>query len=57
MKLENIKSKITEIVSEKNIATIKGQEGKEFVSKKYNLPNTFNLYKNLFIKLLEEEHK
>ena len=54
---DNIKSKINEIVSEKDIASIKGQEGKDFVSEKYNLPNTFNLYKNLFIKLLEEEHK
>tara|TARA_B100001121_G_scaffold306279_1_gene325471 strand:+ start:742 stop:1884 length:1143 start_codon:yes stop_codon:yes gene_type:complete len=54
---DNIKSKINEIVSEKNIAIIKGQEAKDFVSEKYNLLNTFNLYKNLFIKLLEEEHK
>ena len=54
---DNIKTKITEIISDKNIATIKGEEGKDFVSKKYNLAFTFNLYKNLFIKLLEEEHK
>ena len=54
---DNIKSKINEIVSEKNIAIIKGQEAKDFVSEKYNLLNTFNLYKNLFIKLNEEKHK
>ena len=54
---DNIKSKINEIVNEKNVATIKGQEGRDFISEKYNLANTFNLYKNLFIKLLEEEHK
>ena len=51
---DNIKSKINEIISQRNTATKKGQEGKLFVSKKYNLPNTFNLYKNLFTKLLEE---
>ena len=54
---DNIKSKITEIISQKNTAIIKGEEGKLFVSEKYNLPNTFNLYKNLFTKLLEEDHK
>ena len=54
---DNIKSKINEIVNEKNVATIKGQDGRDFISEKYNLANTFNLYKNLFIKLLEEEHK
>ena len=54
---DNIKSKINEIVNEKNVATIKGQEGRDFISEKYNLANTFNLYKNLFIKLLEEEDK
>ena len=54
---DNIKSKINEIVNEKNVATIKGQEGRDFISEKYNLANTFKLYKNLFIKLLEEEHK
>ena len=51
---DNIKSKINEIISQRNTATKKGQEGKLFVSKKYNLTNTFNLYKNLFTKLLEE---
>ena len=54
---DNIKSKIKEIISQKNTATKKGEEGKLFVSEKYNLPNTFNLYKNLFTKLLEEDHK
>ena len=53
----NIKSKITEIISEKNIATIKGQKGKDFVIEKYNITNTFKLYKNLLAKLLEEENK
>ncbi len=55
--INNIKSKINEIISEKNIANIKGGVGKDFVSEKYNLANTFNLYKNLFTKLLEEEYK
>ena len=50
-------TKINEIISEKNIANIKGGVGKDFVSEKYNLANTFNLYKNLFTKLLEEEYK
>ena len=54
---DNIKSKITEIISEKNIATIKGQKGKDFVIEKYNITNTFNLYKNLLAKLLEEKNK
>ena len=54
---ENIKSKINEIISQKNIATKKGEKGKLFVSEKYNLTNTFNLYKNLFTKLIEEERK
>ena len=54
---DNIKSKINEIVIDKNNATIKGKEGKDFVSEKYNLANTFSLYKNLFVKLLEEEYK
>ena len=54
---ENIKSKINEIISQKNTATKKGEKGKLFVSEKYNLPNTLNLYKNLFTKLLEEDHK
>ena len=54
---DNIKSKINEIISEKNIANTKGVEGKNFVSKKYNLTNTFILYKNLFTKLLREDHK
>ena len=53
---DNIKSKIKEIISQKNTATKKGEEGKLFVSEKYNLPNTLNLYKNLFTKLLEEDH-
>ena len=54
---ENIKSKINEIISQKNTATKKGEKGKLFVSEKYNLTNTFNLYKNLFTKLIEEERK
>jgi len=54
---DNIKSKITEIISQKNTAIIKGEEGKLFVSEKYNLPNTFNLYKNLFTKLVKEDNK
>ena len=41
----------------KNIANKKSEEGKKFVSEKYNLTNTFILYKNLFTKLLEEEDK
>ena len=53
----NIKSKINEIMSQKNTATKKGEEGKLHVSEKYSLSNTFNIYKNLFTKLLEEEHK
>ena len=28
---DNIKSKINEIVNEKNVATIKGQEGRDFI--------------------------
>ena len=55
--INNIKSKITEIIGEKNIANKKGEKGKAFVTEKYNLTNSFNLYKNLFTKLLEKEHK
>jgi len=54
---ENIKSKINEIISQKNTATKKGEKGKLFVSEKYNSTKTFNLYKNLFTKLIEEERK
>ena len=54
---DDIKSKIDEIINEKNIANKKSEEGKKFVSEKYNLTNTFILYKNLFTKLLEEEDK
>jgi len=54
---DDIKSKINKIISEKNIANIKGQKGKDFVSKGYNLSNTFNDYKNLFTNLFEEENK
>ena len=54
---DNIKSKIAEIISEKNMATIKGQKGKDFVIEKYNITNTFNLYKNLLVKLLKEENQ
>ena len=53
----NIKSKISEIVGEKNIANKKGERGKDFINEKYNLTNSFNLYKNLFTRLLEEEYK
>ena len=53
---ENIKSKINEIMSEKNTASKKGEDGKIFVTETYSLTNTFSLYKNLFTNLLEEEH-
>ncbi len=53
----NIKSKISKIISEKDKAIIKGQRGKEFVFQKYNFKNTFNLYKILFTNLIEEENK
>ena len=53
----NIKSKINEIIGEKNIANNKGERGKDFINEKYNLTNSFNLYKNLFTRLLEEEYK
>ena len=53
----NIKSKISEIIGEKNIASKKGKRGKDFINEKYNLTNSFNLYKNLFTRLLEEEYK
>ena len=53
----NIKSKISEIIGEKNIANKKSEKGKAFVTEKYNLTNSFNLYKNLFTRLLEEEYK
>ena len=53
----NIKSKISEIIGEKNIANNKGERGKDFITEKYNLTNSFNLYKNLFTRLLEEEYK
>ena len=46
--IDNIKSKITEIINEKNIAITKGEKGKDFIYKNYNFLNTFNLYKNLF---------
>ena len=53
----NIKSKIIEIIGEKNIANKKGERGKDFINENYNLTNSFNLYKNLFTRLLEEEYK
>ena len=53
---DNIKSKINEIMSEKNTASKKGEDGKNFVTETYSLTNTFSLYKNLFTNLLEEEH-
>ena len=55
--INNIKSKISEIIGEKNIANKKGERGKDFIYEKYNLTNSFNLYKNLFTRLLEEEYK
>ena len=53
----NIKSKISEIIGEKDIANKKGERGKNFINEKYNLTNSFNLYKNLFTRLLKEEYK
>ena len=53
----NIKSKISEIIGEKDIANKKGERGKDFINEKYNLTNSFNLYKNLFTRLLEDEYK
>jgi len=53
----NIKSKISEIIGEKDIANKKGERGKDFINEKYNLTNSFNLYKNLFTRLFEEEYK
>ena len=53
---DNIKSKINEIISDKNTASKKGEDGKVFVTETYSLTNTFKLYKNLFSNLLEEEH-
>ncbi len=53
----NIKSKISEIIGEKDIANLKGERGKDFINEKYNLTNSFNLYKNLFTRLLEDEYK
>ena len=53
----NIKSKISQVIGEKDIANKKGERGKDFINEKYNLTNSFNLYKNLFTRLLEEEYK
>ena len=53
----NIKSKISQIIGEKDIANKKGERGIDFINEKYNLTNSFNLYKNLFTRLLEEEYK
>ena len=53
---DNIKSKIKEIISDKNTASKKGEDGKDFVTETYSLTNTFKLYKNLFTNLHEEEH-
>ncbi len=53
----NIKSKISEIICEKDIANKKGERGKDFINEKYNVTNSFNLYKNLFTRLLEDEYK
>ena len=54
---ESIKSKIVEIISQKDIANIKGQKGRDFVFEKYDLKNTLKLYKNLFEKLIKDENK
>ena len=54
---ESIKSKIVEIISQKDIANIKGQKGRDFVFEKYDFTNTLKLYKNLFEKLLKDENK
>ena len=54
---ESIKSKIVEIISQKDIANIKGQKGRDFVFEKYDFKNTLKLYKNLFEKLLKVENK
>ena len=53
----NLKSKISQIIGEKNNANKKAEKGKDFINEKYNLTNSFNLYKNLFTRLLEEEYK
>ena len=53
----NITSKISEIIGEKNNANKKAERGKDFINENYNLTNSFNLYKNLFTRLLEEEYK
>ena len=53
---DNIKSKIKEIISDKNTASKKGEDGKVFVTETYSLTNTFKLYKNLFTNLHEEGH-
>ena len=52
----NISSKISEIIGEKNNANKKAERGKDFINEKYNLTNSFNLYKNLFTRLHEEKH-
>ena len=53
----NIKSKISQIIGEKDIANKKGERGKDFINENYNLTNSFNLYKNLFTRLHREEYK
>jgi len=54
---DNIKLKIAEIISDKNLAYIKSQKGKDFIFKKYNSTNTFSQYKDLFTKQLQKESK
>ena len=54
---ENIKSRVAGIISEKNLAAIKGQKGKDFVIKNYNITNTFDRYKDILAKLPEVENK
>ena len=51
----NIISKIDEIISDKNIAIMKGKKGKDFVFENYNFRNTLMLYRNLFTKTLQDE--
>ena len=54
---DNIKSKIAEIINEKDKAAIKGQKGKDFVFENYNSSKTFNLYHNIFSNLIKEQNK
>ena len=53
--LDNIEKQLYD--TNKSIANKKGERGKDLINEKYNLTNSFNLYKNLFTRLLEEEYK